>query len=267
MLFDVVRKYNKMDTYLKTPNMNINLRFCLLYLLLMIAYLSQAQRSNPVYSYSDNYLNDLKIEFQKKWPENRTINLVFHGHSVPSGYFETPDVNTLVAYPHVLLKKLKSLYPYAVINVITTSVGGENSVQGLQRLRKDVLTHQPDVLFIDYALNDVGVGLRESYKAWEKMIRTAQKKNIKVILLTPSPDQRIDYMNPENSMKKHSEQIVQLAMEYTTGLVDVYKSFSFLYGDKTQLKKYMSQVNHPNEKGHEMIANEIVKYFKTIENE
>ena len=41
------------------------------------------------------YLSDIKQELQKTWPENRTINLVFHGHSVPSGYFDTPNVRTL----------------------------------------------------------------------------------------------------------------------------------------------------------------------------
>ena len=34
------------------------------------------------------------------------------------------------------------------------------------------------------------------------------------------------------------------------------------YTNKEKLKKYMSQVNHPNEKGHELIANEIIKYFQ-----
>ena len=36
---------------------------------------------NPIY-YLDNLLN----EMAKKWPGNKTINIVFHGHSVPSGY-------------------------------------------------------------------------------------------------------------------------------------------------------------------------------------
>mgnify|MGYP001788605208 CR=1 FL=1 len=61
---------------------------------------------------------------QKTWPNNRTINVVFHGHSVPSGYFATPLFNTLAAYPHLTLKSIKSSYPNAVVNMITTSIGG-----------------------------------------------------------------------------------------------------------------------------------------------
>ena len=68
------------------------------------------------------YLSNLKLEMQKEWPKNRTINIVFHGHSVPVGYFETPKVNTLGAYPNLFLKKLKVIYPLAVVNVIVTVI-------------------------------------------------------------------------------------------------------------------------------------------------
>jgi len=44
---------------------------------------------------SATYLNDLKLEMKIEWPKNRTINIVFHGHSVPAGYFKTPQVNTI----------------------------------------------------------------------------------------------------------------------------------------------------------------------------
>jgi lysophospholipase L1-like esterase len=210
---------------------------------------------------SSNYLNDLKKEMQIEWPRNRTINLVFHGHSVPAGYFKTPRVNTVSAYPNLVLKKIKTIYPYAVVNAIVTAIGGENSVQGAKRFENQVLNHKPDVLFIDYGLNDRVVGLDESYEAWDEMIKKAKNQHIKVILLTPSPDQRVDYMDPDNELKKHTDQIIRLANENQVGLVDSYQAFGFLYANKKNLKKYMSQVNHPNEKGHELIANEIFNLF------
>ncbi|HSH20452.1 MAG TPA: SGNH/GDSL hydrolase family protein [Draconibacterium sp.] len=209
-----------------------------------------------------DYLNNLKIELQKEWPKNRTINIVFHGHSVPAGYFKTPQVNTLSAYPYLFLKKLKSIYPFAVVNVIVTAIGGENSIQGVKRFEGEVLAHNPDVILIDYALNDRRAGLEEAYKAWTQMIKQAKDNGIKVILLTPSPDQSVNYDSPENDLKKHTTQIIQLAKENQVALVDSYKAFDFLYSDKEQFGRYMSQVNHPNGLGHELIANEIIKWFK-----
>ncbi len=229
--------------------------------LMLFGFLAHSQNERLETTDPSNYLADLKTELQTEWPKNRSINLVFHGHSVPAGYFKTPQVNTLSAYPSLVLKKLKSIYPYAVVNTIVTAIGGENSVKGAKRYKTEVLIHKPDVLFIDYALNDRRVGLEKSYAAWNKMIKLAKRQNIKVILLTPSPDQTVDYGSPDNELKKHTDQIIKLAKENQVGLVDSYKAFEFLYSDKEELVKYMSQVNHPNEKGHELIANEIIKYF------
>lgn len=235
--------------------------YVLLLLLLLFAFHIHGQNIEMGTIDSKKYLNDLKIELKKEWPQNRTINIVFHGHSVPAGYFKTPEVNTLSSYPYLVLKKIKSIYPLAVVNVINTSIGGENSLQGAKRFNEQVLTHQPDVLFIDYALNDRRAGLEKSYIAWNEMIKKAKSSNIKVILITPSPDQSVNYKNPENELKKHSDQIRKLALENKVGLVDSYQAFEFLYSDPEELEKYMSQVNHPNKKGHEIIAEEIIKWF------
>jgi len=208
------------------------------------------------------YLNDLKTDLKKEWPKNRTINLVFHGHSVPAGYFKTPIVNSLEAYPYQVLKLLKAEYPFAVINIINTSIGGENSESGTNRFESEVLVHRPDVLFIDYALNDQGIGLERAKLAWEKMISTALKKGIKVILLSPSPDQRVNIKESNNVLEQHSTQIKNLADKYGTGLVDSYSLFRKKVLDGESITNYMSQVNHPNERGHALIADGIIQYFK-----
>jgi len=230
--------------------------------LLFFVLIANSQNNNIGIANPATYLSDLKVELQKEWPKNRTLNIVFHGHSVPAGYFKTPQVNTLSAYPQLFLKKLKSKYPLAVVNVIVTAIGGENSVQGAKRFKRDVISHHPDLVLIDYALNDRNAGLENSYVAWNKMIKQAKNQGIKVILLTPSPDQNVNYADSVNELKKHTDQICKLAAENQVGLVDSYKAFEFLYSDKEQLKQYMSQVNHPNEQGHELIANEIITWFK-----
>lgn len=208
------------------------------------------------------YLSDLKTELKKEWPKNRTVNLVFHGHSVPAGYFKTPVVNSLEAYPYQVLRALKAEYPFAVINIINTSIGGENSESGAKRFETEVLNHKPDVLFIDYALNDQGIGLERAKVAWEKMISMALNKGIKVIILSPSPDQRVNILETKNVLEQHTTQIKNLAEKYGVGLVDSYGLFRQKALSGESITNYMSQVNHPNEKGHALIAGAIMRYFK-----
>lgn len=231
--------------------------FFLIFLVSWKSFRLDKEIANP-----KDYLSEIKIELKKEWPKNKTINLVFHGHSVPAGYFKTPTVNTLKSYPYQVLEELKSLYPLAVINVINTAIGGENSINGEKRFKKDVLNHNPDVIFIDYSLNDRGVGLEKSRIAWEKMIKLALKKNIKVILLTPSPDMGVNILESNSVLNQHAEQVQSLSTKYNVGLIDSYALFKEKAISGEGVINYMSQVNHPNEKGHRLISTEILTYFK-----
>jgi hypothetical protein len=60
---------------------------------------------------------------------------------------------------------LAERFPHAVINVIVTAIGGENSESGAERFDRDVLSHRPDLVTIDYALNDRAIGLLRAEKA------------------------------------------------------------------------------------------------------
>ena len=66
------------------------------------------------------------------------------------------------AYPHLWHAKLAEKFPHAVINVIATAIGGENSEQGAARFERDVLSLKPDLVTIDYSLNDRGLPLERT---------------------------------------------------------------------------------------------------------
>lgn len=209
-------------------------------------------------SCKENINTNIKDELTKPFPNNKTINFVFHGHSVPCGYTKTPIVNTFDSYPFQFLQMLKEKYPYAVVNVINTGVGGENSVNGSKRF-KQAISHSPSVIFIDYALNDLSIELKEARRSWQKMIDLAKNNNIKVVLLTPSADSRINLNDNNNKLKQHAKQIIEIAKENRVEVVDVYKIFE---ERKDSLSLYLSSVNHPNRQGNELIALEILKLYE-----
>ena len=208
------------------------------------------------------YLRSLHQELARTWPENRTVNIVCHGHSVPAGYFATPAVDTFHAYPHLLHRGIKERYPHAVVNVIVTAIGGEASPQGLARFQRDVLCHRPDLITLDYALNDRRVGLAAAEKAWRGMIETALCHGIPVILLTPSWDDTVPTGSPDGEdLKAHARQIRRLAAEYQVGLADSFAAFKTRVRNGEPLENLLSQSNHPNAQGHTLIAGELLKFF------
>lgn len=237
-------------------------RFKFLYLFVMAMFVCCENTSaQPLQADHNTYLAKLITEFNKTWPDNRTINIVVHGHSVPAGYFKTPDVRPFDAYPHLLHRALKERYPHAVINVIVTAIGGENSVSGADRFEKEVLTHQPDLILIDYGLNDRSIDLEAAAEAWRKMIRLSAASNIPVILLTPTADTRANMLSDEDPLTQHAEQIRRLASESSVALADSYAAVVAYIKSGQEVGSIMSQVNHPNRRGHELVLTEILKWF------
>lgn len=207
------------------------------------------------------YLSSVTEVMRRDWPNNRTVNIVCHGHSVPAGYFQTPKVETMSAYPHLLHETLAERFPHAVINVIVTAIGGENAEQGAKRFRADVLNLRPDVVTIDYALNDRGIGLERARAAWVSMIEAASKSGVKVILLTPTPDQGAKLDDPTDPLNQHAEQIRALATTYRVGLVDSLAAFKSAIHGGAVLSTLMAQSNHPNRAGHLLVATALAKWF------
>ncbi len=225
----------------------------------MIAFATQ--QSAPAIADPQTYLAEVTKLMRVDWPKNRTIQIVCHGHSVPAGYFQTPIVSTFSAYPSLLHGKLCTKFPHAVMNVIVTAIGGETSEQGAKRFAADVLSLRPDVVTIDYSLNDRFIGLDRAKKAWVQMIEESTKFGAKVILLTPTPDQDAKLEEATDPLNEHAEQVRNLAREYHVGLVDSLAAFQKAVKPKATLATFMAQSNHPNRKGHLLVANALMNWF------
>ncbi len=198
---------------------------------------------------------------QTKWPKNQTINLVFHGHSVPAGYHKTPEVKPFESYPQLVYQELKRRYPFAVINTIVTAIGGENSIKGAARFERDVLCHQPDVILIDYALNDRKQPPEQVEAAWRTMIISAKKANIPVILITPTGDSAANLTAPQDPLCRCADLIRRLAKEENVLLADVFAAWQSEVAKGTPQTDLLSQPNHPNLRGHTLAAEVIARPF------
>lgn len=204
-------------------------------------------------------LNGLHGELLKKWPANRAVNIVFHGHSVPAGYHKTPDVRPFESYPHLVHVALKEKFPHAVINVIVTAIGGETSPAGAARFSRDVLPHRPDLVLIDYALNDRRVPEDEVEAAWLAMIRAAKEAGVPIVLITPTGDVKADMGNPADALSQRAALIRKIAAAENVILADVAAEWQGELAKGTPQTDLLSQVNHPNLRGHRLAADTILK--------
>jgi lysophospholipase L1-like esterase len=114
---------------------------------------------------------------------------------------------------------------------------------------------------IDYGLNDRGQGLKNARAAWVSMIEAALAKNVKVILLTPTPDTRSNLKDPRDRLHQHANQIRELAKKYNVGLVDSLAEFDRATKGTKDFAEFMATENHPNREGHALVANALLEWL------
>jgi hypothetical protein len=75
------------------------------------------------------------------------------------------------------LSWLQERFPKARISEINAAIGGTGSDLGVFRLQRDVLDHKPDLLLVEFAVNDGGAPPVQIYRSMEGIVRQTWKHN------------------------------------------------------------------------------------------
>ncbi len=71
-------------------------------------------------------------------------------------------------------------YPNSKVEEINAAIGGTGSDLGVFRLQNDVLRHQPDLMFVEFAVNDGGASPEQIHKAMEGIVRQTWQADPKI---------------------------------------------------------------------------------------
>jgi len=200
----------------------------------------------------------LRTDLGKGFPDNQVINIVAFGHSVPAGYGDTPVVHKVDAYPRIIEDGLAAAYPTAVFNVITSAVGGSNSTAGLLRLQRGVLDLHPRAVMVDFGVNDLVIPLETAKSNLTNIIGEVRAAGACPVLVTPTWYVGADEPEKSKGLADQVAMIRRLGSDLDVPVADAFKAFSAYAGDKKDL---METSNHPNRKGHEVIAGEVLPLF------
>jgi lysophospholipase L1-like esterase len=75
------------------------------------------------------------------------------------------------------LNSFRQQFPNAKVSEINAAIGGTGSDLGVFRLRHDVLQHKPDLLFVEFAVNDGGAPSKQIYRCMEGIVRQTWKQD------------------------------------------------------------------------------------------
>jgi lysophospholipase L1-like esterase len=170
--------------------------------------------------------------------------------------------------------------------VINAGVGGNNTDQARARFETDVLAHDPDLVIIQFGLNDSCIDLwdgrdrprisRETYAANLRFfVEALRKRDCDVILMTANPmrwtepllklygSAPYDVNDPWGfnlTNREYGEAVRTLASDLDVPLIDVYQGF-YDYGNVAgqAAEDLLLDGMHPNDRGHAMIAEWLLK--------
>ena len=107
--------------------------------------------------------------------EHGPITIVAFGDSVTHGAVVSGEFNYETVYWNRLRKKINELRPYIPVNVINAGIGGISAKGSLDRMDKQVLSHNPDLIIVCFGLNDVNGPLEEYLDSLEEIFIKGKK--------------------------------------------------------------------------------------------
>lgn len=183
---------------------------------------------------------------------NEKINAVYFGGSITQRFCASEHSK---CYAALSCQWLKEEFGKDRVNYINKAVGGTTSIYGLLRLGRDVLASKPDLLFIEFAVNDTGF---DSSVYIESIIRSLKKlKKIPYVVFLYTTNNV--YTTPTGTFEKIAEYygIPQISLK------DALKEH--LDGKKPDECGYFADDVHPLDPGHKVYADTIIKCLSNSE--
>ena len=203
-------------------------------------------------------VDDLSNTYYKLTTEKK-LNVAFLGGSVTYGTGGTGDY----CWRTATTDWFKKNFPNAEINEINAAWGGTGTYWGYFRMDNAVLSHNPDLVFIEFAINDVYKHRKriDSSLYMESIVNKIRNKN-------PNCDIVIIFVTDKsvNRMGKEYEQLLghkDVAEFYGIPTIDVGRVLAEeMERTGNEWSYYVSDYVHPNNTGYKVYADCIEGYLK-----
>ncbi len=173
------------------------------------------------------------------------INVVFLGGSITQGAGASKVEN---CYANRTGEWLKSVYGEENVTYYNKGVGGTPSEYGLLRLERDVISKNPDLVFIEFAVNDGGKDTRHYMESIVRSLKHATDPYIVFLYTTDA-----EY----TTVTKFHEEVADFYGIPQISLKDALKKE--LGGKNAMDAGYLTDEVHPSDKGYDVYFREIVR--------
>lgn len=193
----------------------------------------------------------------------QSLKVVCLGDSVTGVYYHTGGHR---AWPELLQLALQQALPDCDISVINAGISGNTVTDGLARLERDVLQHQPQIVTISFGLNDLARSGAQSFQqGLAELVRRIRAAGAQPVLCTPNAV--IDTAGrPEQKLQEFCQLIKTVATEQQAAFCDVQQA-GLRLRDRAPVawRLTMSDAIHPNLDGHRLLAETVCQRLTGVQ--
>ena len=192
----------------------------------------------------------------KRAANGESLVIGFLGGSITQGSLSSTPKN---CYAYLVYEWWKKSFPNAAFSFVNGGIGGTTSHYGGARAWKDVLCYRPDIVTVDFSVNDdANKFFEETYEGTLRRLLAAPSAPAVVVL------NNVFYDTGKNAQDYHN----RIADHYGIPHVSIKDT---VYPDVESGKIVRADITpdnlHPNDKGHRLVADEICKLLDSIKAE
>lgn len=192
-------------------------------------------------------------ECMKKAERGEAITTGFLGGSITQGSLSsTPQT----CYAYLVYEWWKKKFRKSEITFVNAGIGGTTSQFGVSRVKEHLLSHQPDFVLIEFAVNDENTEFFE--ETYEGLVRTTLSDDCRPAVMLMNNVKYDDGLNAE-------EMHLKVAKAYELPMVSMKETiWPEIESGRIKNREITPDDLHPNDAGHALVAKVITTFLEKV---
>lgn len=188
----------------------------------------------------------------EKARKGENILIAFLGGSITQGCNSTVYEK---CYVELVLKWFETKFSNIKVEHINAGVGATGSLIGVHRVERQVISKNPDLVFVDAAVNDDG----------SQTCKVSYESEIRKLLSSPSKPAVIEvFMTMENGVNYQDQQI-EIGKHYNLPMISFRNSAcEIVKSQNLKWSELLTDEVHPNDDGHNIISKLLINFLEDI---
>ena len=192
-------------------------------------------------------------ECMRRADEGGELTIAFFGGSITQGCAASVHEKT---YSYRVFEWWKRTFPKVEFRYVNAGIGGTTSHFGVARIVPDLLMYQPDLAVIDFSVNDGADDFfQETYEGILRRILEWKSKPAVLVL------NHVFYDTGENAQQYHNAAADWYHVPHVSMRDTLYRKVE---AGEYAMEELTGDALHPNDRGHELVAEEIIAFFRKV---